>query len=100
LRFLIQFVALLILFAIARTVISWVTRLFVQSMPQNAQPDQDAASQRADNGSLQSAGELQKDPVCGTFVPVSSNWKRTVNGRPVYFCSAECRDKYLVPAGA
>jgi YHS domain-containing protein len=39
-------------------------------------------------------GELKKDPVCGTFVPASTSFRKTVNGQAYHFCSAECRDKY------
>jgi YHS domain-containing protein len=42
----------------------------------------------------QLGGELKKDPVCGTFVAVSSSIKKTVNGEVVHFCSTACRDKY------
>jgi YHS domain-containing protein len=40
------------------------------------------------------SGELKRDPVCGTFVPASTTFRKTVNGQPVHFCSAECRDKF------
>jgi uncharacterized protein len=40
------------------------------------------------------SGELKRDPVCGTFVPASTTFRKTVNGQAVHFCSAECRDKY------
>jgi len=43
---------------------------------------------------LHSAGELRKDPVCGTFVPVATSLKRAVKGETVYFCSAACRDRF------
>jgi YHS domain-containing protein len=39
-------------------------------------------------------GELKKDPVCGTYVSTVGSVSRKVNGQLVYFCSAECRDKY------
>ena len=42
----------------------------------------------------QSAGELKRDPVCGTFVATDSSIKRTVNGEVIHFCSPACRDKY------
>ena len=42
----------------------------------------------------QTAGELKKDPVCGTFVAVASSIKRTVDGEVIHFCSTTCRDKY------
>jgi YHS domain-containing protein len=44
----------------------------------------------------QSGGELKKDPVCGTFVAVSSSIKRDVDGQVLHFCSTTCRDKYQV----
>ncbi len=42
----------------------------------------------------QMGGELKRDPVCGTFVAVTSSIKTTVNGEVIHFCSAACRDKY------
>lgn len=40
------------------------------------------------------SGELKRDPVCGTFVPANSSYRKTLNGQSFSFCSAECRDKY------
>ena len=40
------------------------------------------------------SGELKRDPVCGTFVPVSTSFRKTVAGEAFHFCSAACRDKY------
>ncbi len=44
----------------------------------------------------QAAGELKKDPVCGTFVAPGTSVKETVHGEAVYFCSTACRDKFRV----
>jgi YHS domain-containing protein len=55
------------------------------------QPSSDPSSSRA---STPAAGALKRDPVCGTFVAVSSSVKQTVRGEVVYFCSEACRDKY------
>ncbi|MDR3699055.1 MAG: hypothetical protein P4L56_05425 [Candidatus Sulfopaludibacter sp.] len=43
---------------------------------------------------VQSGGELKKDPVCGTYVSTSTSLSRMVNGQAVYFCSDECRRKF------
>jgi YHS domain-containing protein len=43
---------------------------------------------------LQSAGDLKRDPVCGTYVSTAVSVKRTVKGQELHFCSNECRDKY------
>ena len=40
-------------------------------------------------------GTLHKDPVCGTYVSDDSAVAQTIGAQTVYFCSAECRDKYL-----
>jgi len=40
------------------------------------------------------SAELKKDPVCGTYVSTAASVSRKVAGELVYFCSAECRDKY------
>jgi uncharacterized protein len=45
-------------------------------------------------GRAQLVGELKKDPVCGTYVPVTTSVKKTVGGEVIHFCSAACRDRY------
>lgn len=42
----------------------------------------------------EAAGELKKDPVCGTYVATSVSVQKTVHGEVVHFCSESCRDKY------
>jgi len=45
--------------------------------------------------SVATVGELKKDPVCGTYVSTAGSLTQMVDGAAVYFCSQECRDKYL-----
>jgi YHS domain-containing protein len=108
-RAIIEFLAMLVFFAVVRSVISRVFRMLGGSMKADASAfnpfaeafrhaSQQASGQTAREPNLQSAGELQKDPVCGTFVPVTTSLKRIVAGEPVYFCSQACRDQYLVHA--
>ena len=40
------------------------------------------------------AGELKKDPVCGTFISVATAFQKFAGGQTHYFCSTECRDKF------
>ena len=40
-------------------------------------------------------GELKKDPVCGTYVSPGAAVSKRIKGDVVYFCSPECRDKYV-----
>lgn len=39
--------------------------------------------------------ELVQDPLCKTYVPKSQAIVSDIHGHREYFCSLECRDKYL-----
>lgn len=39
--------------------------------------------------------ELKKDPVCGAYVSTSTSISRSIKGQVIYFCSPECRDKFV-----
>jgi YHS domain-containing protein len=39
--------------------------------------------------------ELKKDPVCGAYVSAATSVSRSIKGQLIYFCSDECRDKYV-----
>ncbi|MFC1896482.1 hypothetical protein ACFL0Q_07480 [Thermodesulfobacteriota bacterium] len=38
---------------------------------------------------------MVKDPFCEVYFPKRQGFEAEVNGQTVYFCSAECRDRYL-----
>jgi len=44
------------------------------------------------------AGELKKDPVCGTYVSALGSPREQIGRELVYFCSEECRGKFLTRA--
>ena len=96
-RFLIQFVAVLLLFAVARSVISWLLKTAAASFRATGQ-QAPAPEARQTTDTLMSTAELYRDPVCGTFVPGTSTFTRNVDGHTLYFCSANCRDRFLVSA--
>ncbi len=95
-RAILEFLALLMFFAVARAAIGALGRMFTGSM--QSPPPQGRPQTKASDAVLQSAGELRKDPVCGTFVPVATSLKLVVNGETLYFCSAACRDRFPVSA--
>jgi len=41
------------------------------------------------------SGELKKDPACGTYIAAATSIHETVGGETFYFCSRQCRDKYV-----
>ena len=46
-------------------------------------------------GQVPLSGELKKDPACGTYIAVATSIHETVGGETFYFCSKQCRDKYV-----
>ncbi len=38
--------------------------------------------------------QMERDPVCGTYVVPERAIALVAGGRRVYFCSTRCRDKY------
>lgn len=88
-RLFFRFLLLVVAIGFIRYVIRTVARVMSQAgnMPAR-RPDQPPGAP--------TGGELKQDPVCGTFVPVSTSVKKTVNGELVHFCSVTCRDKFKV----
>jgi YHS domain-containing protein len=41
------------------------------------------------------SGELKKDPACGTYIAAATSIHETVGSETFYFCSSQCRDKYV-----
>lgn len=54
-------------------------------------------SQRRDSGADE---EMVLDPVCKSYVPISSAVRLDIDGRTEYFCSAECVERYSSSAAA
>lgn len=53
------------------------------------------ADQRREQETKAASGQMVRDPMCGTFVPVDGDI-RVREGEKVYcFCSYDCRDKYI-----
>ncbi len=41
------------------------------------------------------ADELVKDPVCGVYCPKKTAYKLKHQGHIYYFCSPQCREKFI-----
>ena len=79
---LLKYLLLLVLFLFLR---SFLRTLFASLQKTGKQPRPPQVPE---------GGELKRDPVCGTFIPVSTSITEKVNGELVHFCSEECRRKY------
>jgi len=41
------------------------------------------------------SGVMVKDEACGTYIPQDEALRETVGGKEYFFCSKECRKKFL-----
>ncbi len=88
LRFVVILLAAVLLISVLRSVIGLILRGFAELV------NSPGAASQSKRPEVPVSGELKKDPVCGTFVPVSSAVKTVSGAQTVYFCSEECKSKY------
>ena len=84
----------MIRFFVLRIVVPLMLLLLVRSLLRSLFSSFQSATKVEDRRQSQSGCELKKDPVCGTYVAASTGITRQIQGQTLYFCSAECRDKY------
>ena len=80
-----------LLVTILRSVVSTILRGFSELLQSHSAPQ--SRPTQAQNVPL--TGELKKDPVCGTYTAAATSIQQTIRGETVYFCSPQCRDKYV-----
>jgi hypothetical protein len=81
---------IIVLLLLLRLALRFVLGLF-QGL---AEPSQGAASGRGKAGGPgKIAGELVRDPVCGTYIPRESAIAVRIGGETRSYCSVTCRDK-------
>ena len=85
-RFVLPLLALLLVRSLLRSVFSGFR---TYTATQSQRPAQATTA-------VPAGGELKKDPVCGTYVSTQGSITRSVDGKLIHFCSAQCRDKYRV----
>ncbi|MBM3300537.1 MAG: YHS domain-containing protein [Deltaproteobacteria bacterium] len=81
----IRYIALAALTYLGVKTFTWVYRSLTSLNYSQAQEGQESA---------RTIDDMVKDPVCGVYVPYSQAFTAEHDGRTVYFCSRECRDKY------
>ena len=58
-------------------------------------PSNPQTNAREPSSQVPLSGELKKDPACGTYIAAATSLKENVGGETIYFCSKQCRDKYV-----
>jgi YHS domain-containing protein len=89
LRFVVLLLAIILIVPLIRAVVGLIVRTIADLLGRSStSPDK---SRRPD---VPVAGELKKDPVCGTYVSTATAFQKAAGGETLYFCSRECRDKF------
>ena len=52
-------------------------------------------SKKRGTGSGGDVEKMEKDPVCGTYVPEKTSLKLKSEGTMYHFCSEKCREEYI-----
>jgi len=87
------------LLTIVRSVVGMIMRGFSDLVSPGQQRAGTGSGQQPPPAAGGSAGgELKRDPVCGTYVPASTAFQKTVGGQVLHFCSVDCRDRYKASA--
>jgi YHS domain-containing protein len=68
-------------------------RLFMNDNKKKAEKEAETKKKKVDSG------EMVKDPVCGTYVEKDSAITVRNGDQTLYFCSYECRKKYIESVG-
>ena len=84
---------MLIKVAIVALVCYVLYRLFMNDNKKKAEKDAEKKKKRVESG------EMVKDPVCGTYVEKDSAITVRNGEQTLYFCSYECRKKYIESVG-
>ncbi|MFQ5441385.1 MAG: hypothetical protein ACE5EB_01520 [Thermodesulfobacteriota bacterium] len=70
-----------------------IKRLFASNMP--ARPARPAGDETVHETHVAGGEEMVQDPVCESYVPFSAALKARTKKGEFYFCSSECRDKFI-----
>jgi YHS domain-containing protein len=90
-RFIFWLLGLVVVISLLRGVIG----IILKGLGQLVNPQSSPQGGQRPAGQVPLTGELKKDPACGTYISAATSLKETVGGETFYFCSKQCRDKYV-----
>ncbi|WP_180538316.1 hypothetical protein [Nevskia soli] len=93
-RFLGEFISLIVFFLVVRSVIASVWQSVRGGIVDGISHPGPSRRRSPSDPAIQTSGELRKDPVCGTFVLMSTAFTAPTSDGTAFFCSKECRDAF------
>src|SRR6202051_3492184 len=92
-RVILYLIFAVILISVLRAIMRIISKGFGElRSPGGGQP---AQSGQAPGKQVPLTGELKKDPACGTYIAAATSIQEKVGGETFYFCSKQCREKYV-----
>jgi YHS domain-containing protein len=92
-RVILYLIFTVILISVLRAVMGIIAKGFGELM--GPRPTQSGQSSQSAGRQVPLTGELKKDPACGTYISAATSIHEKVGGETFYFCSKQCRDKYV-----
>src|SRR5689334_2502660 len=93
-RFVLYLLITVLLITFLRSVVGVIVRAFSEMVGGTATQGAPAARGAPAPPPVAAGSDVNRDPVCGTYIGEAASVKKTVRGEVVHFCSAACRDKY------
>jgi YHS domain-containing protein len=89
-RVILYLIFAVVLISLLRGVVGIIAKGFGELIgPRPSQPAQASGRQ------VPLTGELKKDPACGTYISAATSIQEKLGSETFYFCSKQCRDKYV-----
>jgi len=79
---------------VARAIITSIVRSISSTNFGSSRPQPESSSNFKTEERARTKGTLHRDPVCGTFVPETSPFRRDLAGSTFYYCSKACRESH------
>jgi YHS domain-containing protein len=92
-RVILYLIFAVILISVLRAIMRIISKGFGELMSPGG--GQQGQSSQASAKQVPLTGELKKDPACGTYIAAATSIQEKVGGETFYFCSKQCRDKYV-----
>jgi|SRR5579864_2888465 len=92
-RVILYLIFAVVLISVLRAVMGIIAKGFGELM--GPRPGPSGQSSQPSGRQVPLTGELKKDPACGTYIAAASSIQEKVGGETFYFCSKQCRDKYV-----
>lgn len=97
-RAFIEFLFIVLVVIIARAVLTSIMKGVANASSSAFRAQMQSSAGKSGDASPppSTAGDLHKDPICGTYVAESTPFRQNILGQIFYYCSESCREKHAL----